>query len=213
VLLKGKLDQVAADESDGLLKFLDWKTSDSFERTEVIEMDPQMKTYALIALLAAGHPAPVAGVAWEPAGPLLISGGIVRTLRKVKRTKQSRPPYYQHYPFLFSSERLAAHLLLLQQSAAEIMNARERLDAAYAAGGAMNVINHLQRTVCRPVEIIRDCSWSCPLSKGLCQLMSADGGWNDALVSSGRWEQEDPYLRYQRGGIDAIREALAGQDS
>ena len=211
VLLRGKLDQVARDASDGLLKFLDWKTSDSFERTEVIEMDGQMKTYALIALLAAGHPVPVAGEPWEPRGPLLVSGGVVNTLRRVKRTRQSRPPYYQHYPFLFSAERLAAHLLLLQQAASEIMNARERLDAAYAAGGALNVVNHLQRTVCRPVEIIKDCSWSCPLSRGLCQLMSADGGWNDALVGSGRYVQGDPYERYGRGGIDAIRAALAEQ--
>jgi hypothetical protein len=170
-----------------------------------------MKTYALIALLDAGHPAPVTGQPWEPSGPLLVSGGIVNTLRRVKRTRQSKPPYYQHHPFLFSTERLAAHLLTLQQAVSEIMNAREALDRAYAAGGALNVVNHLQRTVCRPVEIQRDCARFCPLSNGLCQLMSADGGWNDALVSGGRYVQGDPYERYGRPGIDAIRAALTEQ--
>jgi hypothetical protein len=214
VLLRGKLDQAVRDTRTGLLAYRDWKTADSFLRTEMIEMDPQMKTYALIQWLRAGHPVPVAGRAWEslPDVPL-VHGGIVDTLKRVKRTKQAKPPFYQHHPFTYSPERIAAHLLLLQQAVAEIMNAREALDQGYAGtGGAMNVINHIHRTKCRPVEIPRDCDWRCPFSKGLCQLMSADGAWNDALVSSGRYVQGDPYAYYTRGGLDTIKAALEAQE-
>jgi RecB family exonuclease len=208
VLLRGKLDQVTQD-GDGVMRFVDWKTAQDFLRDEMTEMDPQMLTYALIQWLAAGHPAPVAGQPFEldPDLPVVL-GGIINTMRKVKRTSKSRPPYYSHHTFLFSPERLAAKLAGVQQAVSEIMNARYRLDAAYAAGGHAEVINHLQRTVARPVEIPTDCAWRCPLSSGLCQLMSAGTGWIDALVSSGKYRQGDPYERYTRQGAEALKEAL-----
>jgi hypothetical protein len=208
VLLRGKLDQVTRD-GDGVLRFLDWKTGDSFLRETMIEMDPQMIIYTLIQWLAAGHPAPGPGQEFrlDPALPA-VAGGIVRTLRKVKRTRTSKPPYYSHHPFLYSPGLLGAKLAGVQQSVAEILNARYRLDGAYAAGGSLDVINYLQRTVCRPVEIPQDCDWRCPLSKGLCQLMSGAGSWEDVLVSSGSYVQGDPYERYTRQGVEALKERL-----
>jgi RecB family exonuclease len=208
VLLRGKLDQVTQD-GDGVMRFLDWKTAQDFMRDEMTEMDPQMQTYALIQWLAAGHPVPAAGQPFDTDPDLpVVLGGIINTMRKVKRTRQSKPPYYSSHRFLFSPERLAAKLAGVQQVAAEIMNARYQLDAAYAAGGDAGLVNHLQRTICRPVEIPTDCAWRCSFSSGLCQLMSAGTGWIDALVSSGKYRQGDPYERYTRQGVEALKEAL-----
>ena len=215
VLLRGKLDQVVLDNRTGVLSFLDWKTADNFLRSELIEMDPQMKTYSLIQLLAAGHPEPMSATGeWNPGERLpLVAGGIVRTMRRVKRTSRTKPPYYQQHPFIQSPERLAAHLLLIQQAVAEIMNARTALDAGYEqSGGAVNVINHLQQTVARPVEIPSDCSWRCPLSRGMCQLMSGGGSWYDAFVSSGQYVQGDPYVRYSRPDFESVRALIEARD-
>jgi hypothetical protein len=172
-------------------------------------MDPQMKTYALIQWLAAGHepPSPGEPFALTPGLPVVL-GGTVNTLKKVKRTSRSKPPYYSRHPFLFSPGRMAAKLAEVQQVASEIMNARYRLDAAYAAGGDLPTVHHLQLTVARPVEIPADCSWRCPFSKGLCQLMSDGLHWADALVGSGAYVQGDPYARYARQGVEELKEAL-----
>jgi hypothetical protein len=61
------------------------------------------------------------------------------------------------------------------------------------------------------VEILHDCSWSCPLSGGLCTLMSDGSAWWEALESSGRYVRADPYDRYTRGGLEAIQQQLGRQ--
>jgi len=213
VYLRGKLDQVTWDTETGWFSFLDHKTADSFERHEVIEMDPQMKTYALIQwLINYGIPVPGELPQLESNRPL-VNGGIVNTLRRVKRTKQSKPPYYDRHPFRYTAEQLASHLLSTQQVASEILSARQQLSAAYQQGGTIEAINYWQRRICRPVPILHDCRWSCPLVGGLCPMMDDGSAWAAALEDGDRFVRADPYARYTRGGLDAVQAQLgrAGQ--
>jgi RecB family exonuclease len=210
--LRGKMDQVGLIRSTGLLTFIDYKTADNFEREDVLDSDPQMRTYSLIQWLASGQPPPMAGypVIINENVPLVL-GGMISTLRRVKRTSRSKPPYYSRRAFRHTPENMAAHLLSIQQVASEILAARAKFDAAYRDGGDMIHINGLQLTVARPNWMGHDCKWSCPFSSGLCQLMNGGMAWAEALVSSGRYVQGDPYQRYTRGGISAIADQLPQQ--
>ena len=212
VNLRAKLDQVVLDESTGFYSFLDHKTADNFERAELIELDPQMLTYSLIAWLATQGTVPQIGSA--PAireGVPLVNGGIVRTARRVKRTKTAKPPYFQNYLFRHSPERLAAHLLTTQKVVAEIMDARRQLDTGYANGGQPEQIQFLQLTAARPNFMQHDCARMCWLSNGLCAMMNDSVGWMRSLTESGNYVQGDAYSYYARGGIDEIKARLAAQ--
>jgi hypothetical protein len=198
VQLRAKLDQVVWDEKTGWYRFRDHKTGDMFLDHRMVENDPQMRLYALIAWLATQKTPPLAGqpVEIDPSVPLVI-GGEVNTARKVKRTSRSKPPYYDRHPFRYTQERLASTLLATQQVAGEIMAARKELDET---NGDPAWIDHVQKTRLRPVFIGRDCDWSCPLSAGLCMMMDEDPhGWMRALTESGAWVKGDPYERYTRG--------------
>lgn len=208
VELRAKMDQVVQDTQTGLLAFLDHKSADSFQRHELIEMDPQMLLYSLIQWLDSGQPPPLVGQPPQAMpGAVLVNGGIVNTLRRVKRSKSAKPPFYDRHPFRYSYERMAAMLARTQQAASEILAARKALDAC---GGNLAAVNMVQLTVTRPVPLLHDCSWSCPLSGGLCQMMDDGTGWAEALVSSGRYVQGDPYAYYTRQGAAAIAAAAAG---
>jgi hypothetical protein len=209
--LRAKLDQVVYDDQTGLYSFLDHKSAVNFEREEVIRMDPQMRIYSLIAWLATQGTVPQLGQPPEIVpGRVLVDGGIIRTARRVKRTKSAKPPFYLNTPFRHSPELLAATLLSTQQVVSEIMDARYQLDQAHRAGGLSEQIQHLQLTRTRPVPILHDCSNMCPLSSGLCQLMDDGTGWMGALSNSGAYVRGDPYDRYTRRGLDEIKAHLAG---
>jgi hypothetical protein len=205
--LRAKLDQVYYNEEDGTYGFLDHKTAADFTRDELVEMDPQMRLYSLIAWLATQNTVPQLG--WAPeidTSRPLVMGGIVRTAKRVKRTAKAKPPFYSNFPFRHDPEQLAATLLSTQKVVSEIIEARRSLDAA---GSLPDRLHWTQLTVTRPVPIIHDCSRMCPLSSGLCQMMDRGLGWIDAAWRSGAYVQGDPYDRYTRGGLAEIQAYLA----
>ncbi len=210
--LRAKMDRVALDQDTGLLYFIDDKTSADFKRDDQLSEDPQMRFYSLIQWLASGQPPPMLGqpVMIDDRMPLVL-GGEIRTLRRVKRSPKSKPPYYGKARFSHTPDQMAATLANVQQAAREILTARQQLEDAYARGGRIEQINWLQQTTCRPNWILRDCSWSCPHSSGLCQMMNQGTNWADQLVSSGRYVRGDAYARYETGPLDAIREQLASR--
>jgi hypothetical protein len=208
VQLRGRLDQFTQQVSTGFLYFLDWKTSDSFEQHGVLELSPQFKTYSV--MLHLHHGVPFTGPV--PEGVPVVNGGVIRTARRCKRTERSKPPYFMHDPFRYNPEQLHAALGRCQQVCTEIMNARQALDWCYAeqgGRGALATLNQVQRTVCRPVPILRDCSWRCELSSGLCTSLDDGADWPGMLERSGRWKREDPYSYYERDGLASIRAQLA----
>lgn len=208
VELRARLDVTGQEVSTGFLYFLDWKTSDTFQAHEVLELNPQFKLYALISHLLHGMPLdqPL------PPGCPVAGGGMVRTMRRCKRTERSKPPYFRHDQFRYPPEQLQSTLVRAGQIATEILNARQALDWCYAESGgqgALSVLNHVQRSVCRPVPILTDCSWRCGLSRGLCTSMDDGADWAGMLERSGGWERQDPYAYYERDGLAAVKSQLA----
>lgn len=199
VELRARMDQVAMQVSNGTLGFMDYKTGANFERAQLLRLDPQMKFYSLVQQLAASR----AG----PDHPVIL-GGWITQLRRVKRTERAQPPFYQRDPFRYNPDEIRSTYLKVRNTCAEIARIRARLTTAYGKGGTLDVINELQRSELSPVPIIRDCSWSCPLSNDLCGSMDDGSDW-PGMLASGAWVQDDPYAYYRQDPLRAVREELS----
>jgi len=204
--LRAKLDQIGQWTDTGLYAFLDWKTRDVLQPLVLLRMDPQMRFYSLVQWLAAGYPPPQPGRGLpDTAGmPPLVLGGNVAQLRKVKRSRQAKPPFYQWDPFSHTPEIMASTLIKVQATVAKILAARAALDDCYARGGNLAEIDFLQKSMLGPVWISHDCSWSCPLAKGACGMMDDGSAWVEHFVGSGAYVQGDPYERYSSQSIAAL---------
>ena len=208
VTLRARMDQVSQRISDGVLSFMDYKTAANFEKHELLDLDPQFRFYCLIQWLLAGHGAPAAVMQFRDGLPV-VDGGIITTLRRIKRTSKSKPPYYQRDYFRYNPEVIQATLVGTQKVAREILTARSHLDAAQEQHADLFSVNLLQRHELRPVPILTDCSWRCPLASGTCTAMDDGSDWPGILESSGRFRQADPYEYYRSDGLSAVREKLA----
>lgn len=200
VALRARMDQAGLRRSDGLLYFLDYKTAPGFEKHEYLHLDPQFKFYALMQQLA---------VRGNPGAPR-IAGGCVSTLRRVKRTSRSEPPYYARDWFRYTDTELASTHLRVQHVCKKILDARKALDWCYGEGkGDLDLVNSVQQSLLPPTPIVHDCRWSCALASGLCTMMDDGSDWAASLTKSGRFRQEDPYTYYRNDSLRTIREALA----
>lgn len=198
VQLRAKLDQAVYNEVTGLYSFLDFKTAASFEQHEILVLNPQFRVYSLVQKLAR-----------QPGTPL-VDGGMIRTLRRVKRTDRSKPPYYAHDEFRYDPETINSTLVKVQRIGYEIKKARQALDWVYAPDGGRgeaDMLNHVQRSLFPPTPILRDCGWSCPFVQ-LCPMMDDGSDWIGSLVSSGHYRQEDPYSYYSDDPLRRVRQVL-----
>jgi RecB family exonuclease len=191
VLLRARLDAIVRD-ADGTCKFKDYKTGD-LERHELLALDFQFKFYCLVQALAR-----------QPGDPP-VTGGMVDTLRRVKRTAKSTPPYYARDRFSYNPDTMVATGRRVTQVCEEILAARDALDIV---GRDLADVNYIQQTVLRPNPMPRDCSWSCPFVT-LCPAMDDGSDWPGMLTRSGRWRQTDPYSYYRADPLAAIRAELA----
>lgn len=207
VILRARMDQVIQEISTGWLSFLDHKSSAGFEKHETLERDPQFRFYGLLQFLKAGHGEPIPGMELRPGVPVVM-GGTINTLRRVKRTAASKPPYYARDSIRFNLDVLSSTMIRVRQVALEIWNARGNLDAVYAKGGSLAEVNFLQRSLLRPVPIDNDCDWRCPAASGLCVAMDDGSDWAAILESSGHFVRADPYARYSEDPLASIREKI-----
>lgn len=198
VVLKARLDQVVFNEVTGLLSFLDHKTAPSFDQHEMLALNPQFKFYSIIQrMLVAGNPdAP------------RVSGGIINTLRRVKRTEKSKPPYYQRDSFRYDEETLDAAEARIFKICTEILDARVSLDYVYTEGGGLlEHVNGVQRVDLYPSPRPHECRWDCPFVQ-LCPMMDDGSDWPGVLTRSGKFRQDDPYSYYREDPLRAVREVL-----
>jgi hypothetical protein len=202
--LRGQLDQIVMEVSSGLLRFLDFKTAASFEAHTILELNRQFRTYSVLLHL---HHGTVPGQP-APDGVPVVMGGIIRTLRRTKRTERAKPPFYATDPINYNPEQLDATLRRIQWVCTQIRELRAALDAA---GGDLATFNRIQRSMAGPVPMPSDCSWRCEASKGLCVAMDDGSDWVGMAFRSGRWKQDDPYAHYERRGITALRQKLGTQ--
>jgi hypothetical protein len=207
VLLRCRMDQVGYRASNDTLIFVDHKTSPSFERHEMLELDVQMPHYCLLQKLAAASAGPDAP---------LVAGGAVNTLRRVKRTARSKPPYYQRDYFSINPDQVATAWHRANAIVKEILAARYHMDWFFSLQPdmsdphCMELLNLIQREYLRPTPIITDCSWRCPLARGLCAAMSDGSDWVGMMNASGAWKRVDPYSYYRDDALSAIRASLSG---
>lgn len=209
VALRARMDQVFQRQSDNALSFMDYKTSASFEKHEYLDLDPQLKIYSLVQMLAAGHGAPAPGMQLRPDRPF-VDGAMITTLRRVKRTERSKPPYYQRDELRYNMDQLAAAYNRVVSVCREIQEARAALYDGISPAVIMSSGNGWQQAAMRPTPVTSDCAWSCPLSSGLCQAMDDGSDWAAILESSGRFRREDPYEYYRTDALRPIRAKLAG---
>lgn len=196
VQLRARLDQVMLRSSDGALLFRDYKTGAGFDRVEDLIMDPQMRFYTLIQHLAS-----------PPGGPK-IAGGLITSLRRVKRTAKAEPPFYRNDPFTYNPEVIAATERRVSSVVSEILAARAGLDDVYQrTGGDLAALNEHQRRELYPTWIQNDCKWWCPMRE-VCPMMDDGSDWPGPLVRSGRFRQADPYDYYRNDAMRTIREQM-----
>lgn len=198
VSLTARMDQVVHNEDTDVLSFLDHKTAVNFDTHEVLSLNPQFKHYSVVQRL----------VRRQYGGHGVVSGGMVNTLRRVKRTAKSEPPYYQRDEFRYTDTELDAAERRIARICREIVQVRQVLDGTYArTGGALEAVNQVHQDACAPTPIPRDCKWSCPFVT-LCPMMDDGSDWPGVLTSSGRYVQDDPYKYHRDDPLRLARERL-----
>lgn len=202
VQLRAKLDQAVFNEQKGTLSFLDFKTASTFTRHEILALNPQFRLYSLMQFLASQD---------QGDGAPRVDGGIIRTLRRVKRSARSKPPYYAEDEFRYDPETIQSTLAKTQRIGYEIVKARRALDWCYTEGGGdLEVVNVVQRSLFPPTAIEGDCDWRCPFVT-LDPMMDDGSDWAGVLTSSGMYKQQDPYSYYADDPLRRVREKLAAQ--
>ena len=170
VILQGKIDQRVRRKTDGVKLFRDWKTvGGSFtDFASGAQMNEQIKTYMLLE------------TAQNKEGER-TEGGIFTLFKKVKRTANAKPPFYDQIEVRHNIFTLRAFWANIHAVLTEMMNTRKALDAGV----------HFQ-TVTYP-RPSRDCKWKCQFF-ALCPMFDDGSAVEQALSDS--YEIADPYAYY-----------------
>jgi hypothetical protein len=170
IKLIGRLDVQVRRIFDNLPFFLDHKTMGEFvTATRLLPMNEQMKMYVLLHTLAS-----------DPGNPRIV-GAIYNMIRRVKRTGNAKPPFYQRVE--------------VQHNPTEIQTFKDR---------TIGVIGHMESArlvldaggdhhrVVYPTPT-KDCAWQCPFAQ-VCTLFD-DGSRVEAALE-GNFVVGDPYDYY-----------------
>lgn len=114
VYIIAKIDTRVRRISDGVRLFVDHKTVAAFAaKTAFIKMDEQMLMYHLIE--------------WLNEEENRCDGALYNMLRRVKRTVQAKPPFFQRMPVYHNSHEIAAFRQRLIGTINDILHAEETL--------------------------------------------------------------------------------------
>lgn len=170
VELQGKIDMRVRRKADGVRMFRDFKTvGGSFtDFTQMAHMNEQILTYMMLE------------TAQNKEGER-SEGGIFTMLKKVKRSANARPPFYEQMEVRHNVFALRNFWQRIHGTIADLLNVRQALDE-----GA----NHQLAAYPRPS---RDCKWKCQFFS-VCPLFddgsAVESAIEDAYVSA------DPYGYY-----------------
>lgn len=181
LILLGKLDGKVTTR-DGWTGFLETKTVGNFtDLPSYSQQDRQLLTYDLLEYLelleVLGHNGQAGTAPEKP----LTDGAILNMLRKVKRTAQAKPPFYQRHKVSHNIYELRNHWRHVAAIAAEIQEATDRLDDGDDHHSVV------------PPTPASDCRWSCSFYS-VCPLL--DDGSDYKSVLEFEYEQRDPLERY-----------------
>jgi hypothetical protein len=170
VELQGKIDMRVRRKADGVRMFRDFKTvGGSFtDFTQMAHMNEQILTYMMLE------------TAQNKEGER-SEGGIFTMLKKVKRSANARPPFYEQMEVRHNVFALRNFWQRIHGTISDLLNVRQALDE-----GA----NHQLVAYPRPS---RDCKWKCQFFS-VCPLFddgsAVESAIEDAYVSA------DPYGYY-----------------
>lgn len=170
VELRGKLDMRVRRLADDVRLVVDHKTCQNFsDLAKTAYIDEQFLTYHLLENMN------------PPEDGSRCDGGVYNMLRKVKRSGNARPPFYERLEVRHNKAMLNSFWLRIHGEIADIMRLRAQLDA-----GA----DHRQVAYPRPS---RDCSWKCQFF-AVCPLID-DGSAAEEMLDA-FYEVGDPDARY-----------------
>jgi len=180
VELQGKIDMRVRRKGDGVRMFRDFKTvGGSFtDFTSMAHMNEQILTYMMLE------------TAQNKEGER-SEGGIFTMLKKVKRSANARPPFYEQMEVRHNVFALRSFWQRIHGTLADMLNSREMLDKGS---------DHRFVVYPRPS---RDCKWKCQFFS-ICPMFD-DGSAAEAAIEDA-FESADPYAYYgneeKKGGTE-----------
>ena len=181
VYLRAKLDQLIRREFDGAILLRDFKTVGTLSKANDLQLDQQMRVYALIQALQAR------ATGERPDGCLYTM------LKRSKRTARAKGPFYEQVEIRYNKHDLNSAWLHVQEVCRRIVETRKRLEAGE---------DHRQVCYASSSDF---CSWGCEFYSQ-CSLMDDGSRWQDAIRSD--FTQSDPYAYYESDGIDRVLKAF-----
>jgi RecB family exonuclease len=171
VELQGKLDMRVRRKADGVRMFRDFKTvGGSFaEFGSMAHMNEQILTYMVLE------------AAQNKEGER-CEGGIFTMLKKVKRTANAKPPFYDQIEVRHNQFALRAFWNRIHGTVGDMLKVRSDLD---------NGADHHYVAYPRPS---RDCKWKCQFF-AICPLFD-DGSAAEHAISE-LYAVDDPYAYYK----------------
>jgi hypothetical protein len=170
VELTGKLDMRVRRKLDGARMFRDFKTvgGSLSDFANLAPMNEQIMTYMLLESTKEDE-------------KNRSDGGIFTMLKKVKRTANARPPFYEQIEVRHNVFTLRSFWDRIHGTIADLMRVRKALDE-----GESPAFHAYPRPS-------RDCKWKCPFFN-VCTLVD-DGSAAEQAISE-MFEQADPYAYY-----------------
>ena len=170
VVLQGKIDMRVRRKADGVRKFRDFKTvGGSFtDFSSMAHMNEQILTYMMLE------------TAQNKEGER-SEGGIFTMLKKVKRSANARPPFYEQLEVRHNVFALRSFWQRIHGTLSDMLNTRKALDE----GG-----DHRFVAYPRPS---RDCKWKCQFFT-ICPMFD-DGSAAEAAIEDA-FEVSNPYAYY-----------------
>jgi hypothetical protein len=171
VVLQGKLDMRVRRKNDGVRMFRDFKTvGGSFaDFANQAQMNEQILTYMMLETAQNKEP----GERSE--------GGIFTMLKKVKRTANARPPFYEQIEVRHNIFTMRAFWQRIHGTISDLMNVKKALDA----GSDPNFVAYPSPS--------KDCKWKCQFYS-ICPMID-DGSAAEAAIEQ-MYEVSDPYGYY-----------------
>lgn len=174
----GKLDARVRRLSDGARKFVDHKTAASLTMAlPTLQMHTQMKHYRWLESMT------------TPEGER-ADGALYNVLKKVKRTKAAKPPFFARYEVNHNQEEIDNYEKRMKRIIAQILELEAEL--------AVTPIEE-QPHVAYPTPD-ETCSWKCQFFE-LCPLFD-DGSRAEDMIRD-QFTTRDPLARYAEGIKDA----------
>lgn len=178
--LIGRLDARVRRESDGVRLFLDHKTCANFpDLQRALKGSTQMPTYLLLERAAAADDGE------------RTHGAIFNGLRKVKRTVNAKPPFFDRFDKTYNEDELMSQWVQINGQVADI----EAVEVRIGRGEDHRLVAYPNKT--------RDCHWQCEFYP-VCDMFDDGSRAEDMLAAI--YQVGDPLDRYPEltGGKDMI---------